>query len=238
MKKLFLILVLLTFCAGCSFAEAEDAAVEEPTFYYTDTGSNINMCKPYGAVSYPKRGSCVATPCAVGQPFEETPQIQYNNEIMLKYIVKDLGISEADAQRLNITSETVHTLAIDLNDDGEEEIVGYFPNNYIYILQKTKKGYKNIGFIANCPIDRKAFRVSENATEGYRDIEFKQIGDSHPEYCSFVVQYNGKKYELSRNTTLQKKIHAMRARDFINAPGEVYIWLNDGKLYPVTKGAK
>ena len=118
-----------------------------------------------------------------------------------KYVLKELSKTPEEAKDFaRIEPETVKAFEVDLNDDGEKEIVGVVYSTFylgtagysLFILQKQHSGYKNISILVFEP-QRKVY-ILKTKTNGYHDI--KLSGSNH-NCVQYVAKYKDGMYQWS-----------------------------------------
>ena len=99
-----------------------------------------------------------------------------------------------------IEPQSVRAFEIDLNDDGEKEIVGMVYSTLylgtagysLFILQKQQSGYKDISILVFEP--QRNVYILKNKTNGYHDI--KLSGSNH-NCVQYVAKYKDGMYQWS-----------------------------------------
>ena len=122
-------------------------------------------------------------------------------KILYEYVLKELNKTPEEAKEFaRIEPETVKAFEVDLNDDGEKEIVGVVYSTFylgtagysLFILQKQHSGYKNISILVFEP-QRKVY-ILKTKTNGYHDI--KLSGSNH-NCVQYVAKYKDGMYQWS-----------------------------------------
>lgn len=122
-------------------------------------------------------------------------------KILYEYVLKELNKTPEEAKDFaRIEPETVKAFEVDLNDDGEKEIVGVVYSTFylgtagysLFILQKQHSGYKNISILVFEP-QRKVY-ILKTKTNGYHDI--KLSGSNH-NCVQYVAKYKDGMYQWS-----------------------------------------
>ena len=122
-------------------------------------------------------------------------------KILYEYVLKELNKTPEEAKDFaRIEPETVKAFEVDLNDDGEKEIVGVVYSTFylgtagysLFILQKQQSGYKDISILVFEP-QRKVY-ILKNKTNGYHDI--KLSGSNH-NCVQYVAKYKDGMYQWS-----------------------------------------
>ena len=120
-------------------------------------------------------------------------------KILYEYVLKELNKTPEEAKDFaRIEPETVKAFEVDLNDDGEKEIVGMVYSTFylgtagysLFILQKQHSGYKNISILVFEP-QRKVY-ILKTKTNGYHDI--KLSGSNH-NCVQYVAKYKDGMYQ-------------------------------------------
>ena len=122
-------------------------------------------------------------------------------KILYEYVLKELNKTPEEAKDFaRIEPQSVRAFEIDLNDDGEKEIVGMVYSTLylgtagysLFILQKQHSGYKNISILVFEP-QRKVY-ILKTKTNGYHDI--KLSGSNH-NCVQYVAKYKDGMYQWS-----------------------------------------
>ena len=122
-------------------------------------------------------------------------------KILYEYVLKELNKTPEEAKDFaRIEPQSVRAFEIDLNDDGEKEIVGMVYSTLylgtagysLFILQKQHSEYKNISILVFEP-QRKVY-ILKNKTNGYHDI--KLSGSNH-NCVQYVAKYKDGMYQWS-----------------------------------------
>ena len=100
-------------------------------------------------------------------------------KILYEYCLKRENMNSEQIKEIaNIYPESAKAVEVDLNDDGQNEIVGIVYSTYylgtsgysLFILQKQNNEYKNISFENNFEPLKNLF-VLKHKTNNYRDIK-------------------------------------------------------------------
>lgn len=122
-------------------------------------------------------------------------------KILYEYVLKELNKTPEEAKEFaRIEPQSVRAFEIDLNDDGEKEIVGMVYSTLylgtagysLFILQKQQSGYKNISILVFEP-QRKVY-ILKTKTNGYHYI--KLSGSNH-NCVQYVAKYKDGMYQWS-----------------------------------------
>lgn len=122
-------------------------------------------------------------------------------KILYEYVLKELNKTPEEAKDFaRIEPETVKAFEVDLNDDGEKEIVGIVYSTFylgtagysLFILQKQQSGYKDISILVFEP--QKKVYILKNKTNGYHYI--KLSGSNH-NCVQYVAKYKDGMYQWS-----------------------------------------
>lgn len=122
-------------------------------------------------------------------------------KILYEYVLKELNKTPEEAKDFaRIEPETVKAFDVDLNDDGEKEIVGMVYSTLylgtagysLFILQKQQSGYKDISILVFEP--QRNVYILKNKTNGYHDI--KLSGSNH-NCVQYVAKYKDGMYQWS-----------------------------------------
>ena len=122
-------------------------------------------------------------------------------KILYEYVLKELNKTPEEAKDFaRIEPETVKAFEVDLNDDGEKEIVGVVYSTFylgtagysLFILQKQQSEYKDISILVFEP--QKKVYILKNKTNGYHDI--KLSGSNH-NCVQYVAKYKDGMYQWS-----------------------------------------
>ena len=120
-------------------------------------------------------------------------------KILYEYVLKELNKTPEEAKEFaRIEPQSVRAFEIDLNDDGEKEIVGMVYSTLylgtagysLFILQKQQSGYKDISILVFEP--QKKVYILKNKTNGYHDI--KLSGSNH-NCVQYVAKYKDGMYQ-------------------------------------------
>lgn len=104
-----------------------------------------------------------------------------------------------------IEPQSVRAFEIDLNDDGEKEIVGMVYSTLylgtagysLFILQLQNDEYKNIAYVLNIE-PQKELKILNAKTNGYRDIKLQ--GSVAYNFKPFIAKYRNGYYQSDRQT--------------------------------------
>ena len=122
-------------------------------------------------------------------------------KILYEYVLKELNKTPEEAKDFaRIEPQSVRAFEIDLNDDGEKEIVGMVYSTLylgtagysLFILQKQQSEYKDISILVFEP-QRKVY-ILKTKTNGYHDI--KLSGSNH-NCVQYVAKYKDGMYQWS-----------------------------------------
>ena len=122
-------------------------------------------------------------------------------KILYEYILQEQNMTPAEIKDFaRIEPQSVRAFEVDLNDDGEKEIVGMVYSTFylgtagysLFILQKQHSGYKNISILVFEP-QRKVY-ILKTKTNGYHDI--KLSGSNH-NCVQYVAKYKDGMYQWS-----------------------------------------
>ena len=122
-------------------------------------------------------------------------------KILYEYVLKELNKTPEEAKDFaRIEPQSVRAFEIDLNDDGEKEIVGMVYSTLylgtagysLFILQKQQSEYKDISILVFEP--QKKVYILKNKTNGYHDI--KLSGSNH-NCVQYVAKYKDGMYQWS-----------------------------------------
>ena len=122
-------------------------------------------------------------------------------KILYEYVLKELNKTPEEAKEFaRIEPETVKAFEVDLNDDGEKEIVGMVYSTLylgtagysLIILQKQQSGYKDISILVFEP--QRNVYILKNKTNGYHNI--KLSGSNH-NCVQYVAKYKDGMYQWS-----------------------------------------
>ena len=122
---------------------------------------------------------------------ENAPKDDVARRILCDYVECDKVVWDASG---HFSVDDIRAVRFDLNDDGVDEIIGYWHFYYpvgldIYILQKTKKGYKNLywtrGAAHYYPII-----ILNHKTNGWHDYAvILAKGDGKPTVVRYLDRY-------------------------------------------------
>ena len=122
-------------------------------------------------------------------------------KILYEYILQEQNMTPAEIKDFaRIEPQSVRAFEVDLNDDGEKEIVGMVYSTFylgtagysLFILQKQQSWYKNISILVFEP--QKKVYILKNKTNGYHDI--KLSGSNH-NCVQYVAKYKDGMYQWS-----------------------------------------
>ncbi len=123
---------------------------------------------------------------------ENAPKDDVARRILCDYVECDKVVWDASG---HFSVDDIRAVRFDLNDDGVDEIIGYWHFYYpvgldIYILQKTKKGYQNLSWTCGAahyyPI-----KILNHKTNGWHDYAvILAKGDGKP----IIIRHIGGKY--------------------------------------------
>ena len=145
----------------------------------------------------------MAVPKVIDLDKENNPKAA---EILFKFIVKENEWLQNDPKmikKVRLSEQATQAQFVDLNDDGINEIIGFtysalyygLVGESLFIIQKTKDGYKDIDYIINFQPHK--IVVLDSKTNGWRDIQitanamdgFTIIGNK-----KYKLKYNGEVY--------------------------------------------
>ena len=127
-------------------------------------------------------------------------------KILYEYILQEQNMTPAEIKDFAlIEPQSVRAFEIDLNDDGEKEIVGMvYSTLYLgtagysmFILQLQNDGYKNIAYVLNIE-PQKELKILNAKTNGYRDIKLQ--GSAAYNFKPFIAKYRNGYYQSDRQT--------------------------------------
>ena len=122
-------------------------------------------------------------------------------KILYEYVLQEQKMTPAEIKDFaRIEPETVRAFEVDLNDDGEKEIVGVVYSTFylgtagysLFILQKQQSGYKDISILVFEP--QRNVYILKTKTNGYHDI--KLSGSNH-NCVQYVAKYKDGMYQWS-----------------------------------------
>ena len=102
------------------------------------------------------------------------------SKILYEYVLKDLNKTPKEAQNFaNITPKTVKAFETDLNNDGQNEIIGVVFSTFyscteglkLFILENKNKSYTDLTNVFILP-DKKIY-VNNGFINNYKEINFK-----------------------------------------------------------------
>ena len=127
-------------------------------------------------------------------------------KILYEYILQEQNMTPAEIKDFaRIEPQSVRAFEIDLNDDGEKEIVGMVYSTLylgtagysLFILQLQNDEYKNIAYVLNIE-PQKELKILNAKTNGYRDIKLQ--GSVAYNFKPFIVKYRNGYYQSDRQT--------------------------------------
>ena len=134
-------------------------------------------------------------------------------KILYEYVLKELNKTPEEAKEFaRIEPQSVRAFEIDLNDDGEKEIVGMvYSTLYLgtagysmFILQLQNGEYKNIAYVLNIE-PQNELKILNAKTNGYRDI--KLSGSVAYNFKPFIAKYKNGYYQNNDQTkSLERKL--------------------------------
>lgn len=134
-------------------------------------------------------------------------------KILYEYVLKELNKTPEEAKDFaRIEPQSVRAFEIDLNDDGEKEIVGMvYSTLYLgtagysmFILQLQNGEYKNIAYVLNIETQNE-LKILNAKTNGYRDI--KLSGSVTYNFKPFIAKYKNGYYQNNDQTkSLERKL--------------------------------
>ena len=134
-------------------------------------------------------------------------------KILYEYVLKELNKTPEEAKEFaRIEPQSVRAFEIDLNDDGEKEIVGMVYSTLylgtagysLFILQLQNGEYKNIAYVLSIE-PQNELKILNAKTNGYRDI--KLSGSVAYNFKPFIVKYRNGYYQNDDQTTsLERKL--------------------------------
>ena len=134
-------------------------------------------------------------------------------KVLYEYVLKELNKTPEEAKDFaRIELETVKAFEVDLNDDGENEIVGIVYSTFylgtagysLFILQLQNGEYKNIAYMLNIE-PQKELKILNAKTNGYSDI--KLSGSVAYNFKPFIVKYRNGYYQNDDQTkSLERKL--------------------------------
>ena len=134
-------------------------------------------------------------------------------KILYEYVLKELNKTPEEAKDFaRIEPETVKAFEVDLNDDGEKEIVGVVYSTFylgtagysLFILQLQNGEYKNIAYVLNIE-PQNELKILNAKTNGYRDI--KLSGSVAYNFKPFIAKYKNGYYQNNDQTkSLERKL--------------------------------
>ncbi len=134
-------------------------------------------------------------------------------KILYEYVLKELNKTPEEAKDFaRIEPETVKAFEVDLNDDGEKEIVGVVYSTFclgtagysLFILQLQNGEYKNIAYVLSIE-PQNELKILNAKTNGYRDI--KLSGSVAYNFKPFIAKYKNGYYQNNDQTkSLERKL--------------------------------
>ena len=134
-------------------------------------------------------------------------------KILYEYVLKELNKTPEEAKEFaRIEPQSVRAFEIDLNDDGEKEIVGMVYSTLylgtagysLFILQLQNGEYKNIAYVLNIE-PQNELKILNAKTNGYRDI--KLSGSVAYNFKPFIAKYKNGYYQNNDQTkSLERKL--------------------------------
>ena len=140
------------------------------------------------------------------------------SKILYEYMLKNLDKTSKEAEELfNVTPNMVGAFEIDLNDDGQKEVIGYVASGAywgtagysLFILEKRNKSYVSIDYLINFEPMRKV-QILQSYTNGYKNI--KIYGSSAYNFKPMILTYSGNVYFNMEQIKLFEKY----MRDFVD----------------------
>lgn len=133
------------------------------------------------------------------------------NKVLYEYILDSLKMTPEQVKEFaNIDFESVKAYEVDLNADGENEVIGVCYSTlywgtagyHLFILHKNSSRYEDIAYMLNFE-PNKCFQVLESKHNGYYDIKF--YGSSAYDFKPFVVGYKDGFYQNDIQTKSLEK---------------------------------
>ena len=127
-------------------------------------------------------------------------------KILYEYVLQEQKMTPAEIKDFaRIEPQSVRAFEVDLNDDGENEIVGVVYSTFylgtagysMFILQLQNDEYKNIAYVLNIE-PQKELKILNAKTNGYRDIKLQ--GSVAYNFKPFIVKYRNGYYQSDRQT--------------------------------------
>ena len=145
--------------------------------------------------------------------FSDGESDKQSGKILYEYVLKKLNKTPEEAKDFaRIEPETVKAFEVDLNDDGEKEIVGIVYSTFylgtagysLFILQLQNGEYKNIAYVLNIETQNE-LKILNAKTNGYRDI--KLSGSVAYNFKPFIAKYKNGYYQNNDQTkSLERKL--------------------------------
>lgn len=126
---------------------------------------------------------------------------QKANKILYEYILEDLKMTPEQVKEFaNIDTESVKAYEVDLNIDGEKEIIGVCYSTlywgtagfHLFILHKNNNRYENIIYALNFE-PQKDLKVLQSKHNGYYDL--KLSGSNAYNFKTFIAKYKDGFYQ-------------------------------------------
>ena len=157
-----------------------------------------------------------------GIMFNFAPEYTYNlsqdsapeaSKILYEYILQDEDMTDEMLEFAHIYPESARAFEYDLNDDGENEIIGVVYSTFywgtagysLFILQKQNNLYEEITWIVNfeplLPI-----RILKEKSNGYKNVGI--YGSSAFNFKPLLVKYENGKYQ--QKATFKKLLDALK----------------------------
>ena len=136
-----------------------------------------------------------------------------SGKILYEYILQEQNMTPAEIKDFaRIEPQSVRAFEIDLNDDGEKEIVGMVYSTLylgtagysLFILQLQNGEYKNIAYVLSIE-PQNELKILNAKTNGYRDI--KLSGSVAYNFKPFIAKYKNGYYQNNDQTkSLERKL--------------------------------
>ena len=157
-----------------------------------------------------------------GIMFNFAPELTYDfiknsepeaSKILYEYILQDEDMTDEMLELAHITPKSAFAFEYDLNDDGENEIIGLVYSTYywgtagysLFILQKQGDVYENIAWIVNFePL--LPLRILKEKSNGFKNIGI--YGSSAFNFKPLLVEYENGKYQ--QKAIFQKLLDALK----------------------------
>ena len=136
-----------------------------------------------------------------------------SGKILYEYILQEQNMTPAEIKDFaRIEPQSVMAFEVDLNDDGEKEIVGMVYSTLylgtvgysLFILQLQNDEYKNIAYVLNIE-PQKELKILNAKTNGYRDIKLQ--GSVAYNFKPFIAKYRNGYYQSDRQTKSLERAH-------------------------------